>query len=90
MITQLFNSSKIRRSILTPGMACLVFAATLGLSAAAQAGAIRSGFDGNTLARNDDGSTGLVGIGFDTNFFGTTYSQLYVNNNGNVTFDFRI
>ena len=53
----------------------------------ADAGAIRSGFDSDTLARNDDGSTGLVGIGFDINFFGTTYSQLYVNNNGNVTFD---
>lgn len=36
---------------------------------------------------NDDGSTGLVPIGFPVNFFGAPYSQLYVNNNGNVTFD---
>ena len=52
------------------------------------AGAIYSPdlFTNNTLARNDDGSTGLVNIGFDLNFFGTTYSQLYVNNNGNTTF----
>lgn len=44
-------------------------------------------FAANTLPANDDGSTGLVDIGFSANFFGTTYTQLYVNNNGNVTFD---
>jgi hypothetical protein len=41
----------------------------------------------NVLAANDDGSTGLVNIGFSANFFGTTHTQLYVNNNGNVTFN---
>jgi hypothetical protein len=40
-----------------------------------------------TLAANDDGSSGLVSIGFSINFFGVTYSDLYVNNNGNVTFN---
>jgi len=45
------------------------------------------GFNANTLAPNDDGSTGLVGLGFTFNFFGTNYTQVYVNNNGNVTFD---
>jgi hypothetical protein len=49
--------------------------------------AIRPGFTNNILDRNDDDSTGLVPIGFAINFFGTTYSNLYVNNNGNVTFD---
>lgn len=44
-------------------------------------------FTTNTLARNDDGSTGQVALGFDLNFFGQTFSNLYVNNNGNVTFD---
>ncbi len=48
---------------------------------------IRPGFDGNTLGATDDGSTGLVPIGFSPNFFGTTYDTLFVNNNGNVTFD---
>src|SRR3990167_8248139 len=42
----------------------------------------------NTLARNDDGSSGLVSIGFTIDFFGVPYSSLYVNNNGNVTFDY--
>jgi hypothetical protein len=40
----------------------------------------------NELARNDDGSTGLVPIGFPMNVFGQEFDQLYVNNNGNVTF----
>jgi hypothetical protein len=41
----------------------------------------------NTLARNDDSSTGAVNLGFTANFFGTNYTSLYVNNNGNITFD---
>jgi hypothetical protein len=55
---------------------------------AAEAGAIRSGTitSPSTLPRNDDGSTGLVPIGFNIDFFGVSSSQLYVNNNGNVTF----
>lgn len=53
----------------------------------AQATPIASGFDSNTLSANDDGSTGLVTLPFTVNFFGTDYSGLYVNNNGNVTFN---
>jgi len=40
----------------------------------------------NILPRNDDGSTTTVGLPFTINFFGNTFSSLYVNNNGNVTF----
>lgn len=40
-----------------------------------------------TLPANDDGSTGTVPLPFPVNFFGTTYDFLYVNNNGNVTFN---
>ncbi|MDR0716337.1 MAG: VPLPA-CTERM sorting domain-containing protein, partial [Azoarcus sp.] len=67
----------------------LIAALVTGLfvSGSASAGAIVSGFGSNTLPKNDDSSTGLVNIGFSINFFGTDYSQLYVNNNGNVTFD---
>lgn len=53
---------------------------------AVRRGGTTAGFTTNSLARNDDGSTGLVNIGFGINFFGTSASQLYVNNNGNVTF----
>lgn len=58
------------------------------LAGPAQAAAIRdaASFTGNTLAANDDGSTGLVNIGFGINFFGVSQNNLYVNNNGNVTF----
>lgn len=45
------------------------------------------GFSTSTLPANDDGSTGAVAISFAINLFGTTYTTLYVNNNGNVTFD---
>lgn len=49
--------------------------------------AIRDGFEDTTLPANDDGSTAQIDIGFTINFFGTTYDQLWVNNNGNLTFD---
>ncbi|MGH1540685.1 MAG: nidogen-like domain-containing protein [Arenicella sp.] len=53
----------------------------------ASADAIRFGFNSNSLISNDDSSTELVSIGFDVNFFGETFSDLYINNNGNITFD---
>lgn len=40
----------------------------------------------SVLPRNDDGSTGAVQLPFAPNFFGTTYTSAYVNNNGNITF----
>lgn len=62
---------------------CSLGMAILGLSHAQ----IRSGFDSFSLAANDDLSTDLVPIGFELDFFGGLRDQLYVNNNGNVTFD---
>lgn len=64
--------------------AAIILVAT---AASAHAAAVRSGFDANTIAGNDDDSTGLVNIGFSVDFFGLVFDQLYVNNNGNVTFD---
>lgn len=49
--------------------------------------AIRDGFEDTTLNPNDDQSTAQIDIGFTINFFGTNYDQLWVNNNGNLTFD---
>lgn len=37
---------------------------------------------------NDDDSTDAISFGFSANLFGTTYSELFINNNGNVTFAF--
>jgi hypothetical protein len=44
----------------------------------------------NTLGPNDDSSTSQIDLGFDFTFFGKTYSSLYINNNGNVSFDNRV
>ncbi|MBE3068335.1 MAG: hypothetical protein IMZ73_13070, partial [Chloroflexi bacterium] len=43
----------------------------------------------NTLPipANDDGYTAAIGLPFTLNFFGNNYGALFVNNNGNVTFD---
>ncbi|HWI43289.1 MAG TPA: carboxypeptidase regulatory-like domain-containing protein [Nocardioides sp.] len=40
----------------------------------------------NALPANDDDSTDAVALPFDLKFYGNSYDQLYVNNNGNVTF----
>jgi len=51
-------------------------------------GPLRSevGYTTNILPENDDSSSPSVPFGFGINFSGRDYSQLYVNNNGNVTF----
>lgn len=38
------------------------------------------------FAANDDGSIGPINLGFNFNLYGTTYTQCYINNNGNITF----
>jgi hypothetical protein len=76
-----------RRSIQRALVGSLVgFLLWTGLNTA-HAVTIRPGFDANTLSSNDDGSAGPVSIGFTVNFFGSLHSSLFVNNNGNVTFD---
>lgn len=66
-----------------------VFVGCLGGMASpadAGSGAIVSGFDSYSLAGNDDGSTSALSLPFSLNFYGTSYSSLYLNNNGNLTF----
>jgi type IX secretion system substrate protein/nidogen-like len=38
------------------------------------------------MAPNDDGSSGLIGLPFIFNFYGTNYNSVYINNNGNISF----
>ena len=67
-------------SILSLGM--------LAFATGAQASAIHDASLFTTvLPANDDGSTGLVNLGFTGNINGTNYTQTYVNNNGNITFN---
>ena len=40
-----------------------------------------------SMARNDDGSTGPISLGFDFCFYEQTFSSVAINNNGNLTFD---
>ncbi len=71
------------RRISGPGVVLAgLFAASL-----AWGQAIVPGFDADTLPPNDDLSTAAVPLGFTVDFFGISRSEVFVNNNGNVTFD---
>lgn len=56
-------------------------------------GAVRPGFDQISLTRRDDHTynepTGAlaVSLGFNINFYGNSFSECYVNDNGNITFE---
>lgn len=63
------------------------FALALSPSGPALASPLRPGFNGATLGITDDGSSGPVSLGFTANFFGVQRGEIYVNNNGNLTFD---
>ena len=71
------------------GLALIGF--TLTAVSGAYAGAVHdAGLFTTVLNPNDDGSTGVVNIGFSINFFGLNggnQTTLFVNNNGNVTFE---
>ncbi len=71
------------------GSISLAIALAASLAAPVHAGAIHDGgLFTNVLARNDDSSTGSLAIGFNINFYGlAAQSTLFVNNNGNVTFN---
>ncbi len=66
--------------------ALLLAALSISLAAPAMAGTVASGFDETTFPANDDGSTGAVPLGFSIDFYGTTYTDTYVSNNGYITF----
>ncbi len=75
----------MRRQLL---FACCAVVFCIGENSS-QAGAIRgnAGFNTIDMHRNDDESEGPVSLGSTYNFFGVTFSELYVNTNGNVTVD---
>jgi hypothetical protein len=66
----------------------LAIASVFALSAPAQAALYTSSI-GSLIPgylANDDGTFNAIDLGFNVNFFGTTYSSIYANNNGNITF----
>ncbi|MDR1063748.1 MAG: PEP-CTERM sorting domain-containing protein [Azoarcus sp.] len=62
----------------------ITLAIGLSASGAAYAGAMVPLVE--TLPGGDNVVSSAVDIGFEVNFFGTEYSQLYVSNNGNINF----
>ena len=74
-------------------MVVLTLLATLACAANASAapGVVQNlpGCRTATLPANDDGSTAAVPLGFTANMFDTSFSSVFVNNNGNVTVDER-
>lgn len=72
-----------------------VTALTAGAPQGASAIALLDGFGGPegygqlAMGRNDDGSSNQLNLPFNINFFGNTFSSLFINNNGNVTFNAR-
>ena len=83
------RASRSRYLAITCVSAALVIGGLAGPAAAAGPGAVAdlAGCRTNTLAANDDSSTPAIPIGFTANFSGTPYTELFVNNNGSVTFD---
>jgi hypothetical protein len=73
----------LRNFALTAIVASLFFVVPVS---SVQAAVHDAGLFTTGLSANDDGSTGLVDVGFNLNFFGNNWNKLYVNNNGNVTF----
>jgi len=69
-----------------------LFIAFLTFQSVAFAGAVRTGagFNQFNLPANDDDSTDLISLPFTINFFGQEFDALFLNNNGNVTFDSRL
>ena len=68
-------------------LALAAIAVAIVVGPVAQASTVAPGFDANTLPANDDGSTSLIALPYTANYFGNDYTGLYVNNNGNVTFN---
>ena len=93
-------ATRIRRAIsaLVPKAAQVILAVVLACAAAPGLGAdvayaegpnaiiTPAGYDTNAVARGDDTSSLVVGIPFSMNWGGTTFSQIYLNMNGNCTF----
>jgi hypothetical protein len=56
-----------------------------GVLGAAFASPVRAGFNAESLPPNDDDSSAAIQLDFPLNFFGEEHTELYVNNNGNLT-----
>lgn len=77
------------RAAATVALAAQLFWLVIGVTPAhASGGAVvtDSGCTTYSMGPSDDGTSSAVPLGFSANLFGTTYTSMYVNNNGDVTF----
>ncbi len=79
-----FFATKSKHAVLLWAPMAMVLALFAGQ---ARATPIVPGFNANTLAPTDDGFAGPVNPGFTLHFFNKNYDHLFINNNGNITFD---
>lgn len=68
-------------------LAAVAVASVMSMSSAQAAAIHDASLFTTVLAANDDDSSPEVAMGFTVNFFGASFSNLHVNNNGNITFD---
>ncbi|MDO6765649.1 nidogen-like domain-containing protein [Agarivorans sp. 1_MG-2023] len=71
----------------------LITTASLLLGSFTAQATMLSGFGGDAgygelaMGRNDDGSSNQLDLPFEINYFGNSYNEFFVNNNGNITFE---
>ncbi len=80
-------ASKAHYSLAGWLLGALVVVPALTLPEVARASPVATGFDATQITACDDCYTGAVNLGFSADFFGTTYTQAYVSNNGYLTFN---
>jgi len=66
--------------------AAVEHSSSMPTNACAGSGYMRSLALTQTLPRSDDGSGGPFALGFTINYFGTNYSSVFINTNGNLSF----
>jgi len=76
------------RALLLAGLVCysVLLSAVPALALGPNALMYPTGWNTNTVTRGDDTSSLVVNLPFTMNWFGTNYTQIYLNMNGNVTF----
>ena len=50
-------------------------------------GSVRPGFRATLLGRTDDSHPSALALGFSVNYFGLNYTNVYLNDDGNITFE---
>jgi len=92
------NAIRSKRRLLTRTSLVVGFVAALTAVESRSVGAIplvdglggTAGYGQLAMSPNDDGSSSLLNLPFDINFFGNTFNQFFINNNGNLTFNGRV